>query len=192
MVRQSFEAGQLLPVRGILQNPSARFNTRNGDWQFESRSGYEIFVFDRPADSFIWSGQITVEGMGKFGLVTDMDEEGNGYFISFDVTNGLVQIRAWGFNSSNNQQNFVFNNIQSNIFKTQSPFTFRFQLIRYGHYIEVSVDGLVRLTLIDYTYSGIGVGVYTASSVIALNNIILQSLPVPESEYGSQEQASKE
>ena len=51
--------------------------------------------------------------MGKLGLVSDMDQEGNGYFISFDVSNGLLQIRAWGFNPLNNRQNFIFNDIQS-------------------------------------------------------------------------------
>ena len=192
MAQNVSDQAQLLPVRGILQNPTAQFETTNGKWQFESRSGYEIFTFEKPSESFIWSGQITVKGMGKFGLVTDMDTDGNGYFISFDVTNGLVQIRAWGFNASNNQQNFVFNNIQSNIFKTRNGQSFRFQLIRYGNYIEVAIDELVKLTLIDYTYSGSGIGVYTASSVISLNHVELKTLPDPKSEYGSQEQAIKE
>ena len=63
-----------------------------------SRGGYEIFYFEKPASSFIWEGLlITVEGMGKLGLVTDIDDDGSGYFISFDVMNGFTQIRAWGF-----------------------------------------------------------------------------------------------
>lgn len=80
----------------------------DNEWRFESRSGYENFTFSKPSDSFIWEGKLRVEGMVKFGLVTDIDENGNGYFISFDVTNGLIQIRAWGFNPVDNHQNFVF------------------------------------------------------------------------------------
>lgn len=158
------------------------------EWRFESRSGYEIFTFPKPSDSFIWEGLLKVEGMGKFGLVTDIDEDGNGYFISFDITNGLIQIRAWGFNPADNQQNFVFKNIQSNIFKTSSPTNFRFKLIRYGNYIEVAIDEIIRLTLIDYSYSGTGIGVYSASSIICLENISVHTLPSPQSEYASQKE----
>lgn len=54
-----------------------------------------------------------MEGMGKLGLVCDIDREANGYFISFDVSNGLVKIRAWSFNPLNTRQNFIFTDIQS-------------------------------------------------------------------------------
>jgi hypothetical protein len=118
-----------------------------------------------------------------------MDTEGNGYFISFDVVNGLVQIRAWGFNALNNRQNFIFNNLQAGIFPVKRSFLFR--LIRYGHYIELSIDGAVKLTLMDYTYSGHGVGLYSASSVISLQQSTLKTLPDPEEEYASQEEAQK-
>ena len=188
MVRNSFLQKQLPPMRRILNNPTSQMEIVDSNWRFESRSGYEIFVQNKPSESFIWEGQLTVEGMGKFGLVSDIDEEGNGYFISFDITNRLVQIRAWGFNPKNNQQNFIFKNIQSNIFKTKQSKSFYFQLIRYGHYIEVSIDEVVRLTLIDYTFSGAGIGVYSASSVISLQHMCLKSIPSPENEYASQQE----
>ena len=127
--------------------------------------------------------------MGKLGLVSDMDQDGNGYFISFDVVNGLAQIRAWGFNPLNNRQNFIFNNIQFGIFQAKRSFHFR--LIRYGRYIELSVDGVVILTLIDYSYSGSGIGLYASSSVLSLQNSKVSILPDPESEYASQEEAQK-
>lgn len=177
-------------VHQALGNPSAGMTLSGNEWLLYSRSGYEIFTFQKPSDCFIWEGDITVQGMGKFGLVTDIDEEGNGYFISFDITNGLAQIRAWGFNPNNNQHNFVFNNIQSNIFKTLAPNTFRFSLIRYGHYIELSVDGVIILTLIDYTYTGAYVGLYSASSSIKLSNFQWNHLSSVEMEYASQEDAS--
>lgn len=189
MVQQTFEQSQLPQLRKILNNPTANMEMTADSWRFESRSGYEIFIQNKPSDSFIWEGRITVEGMGKFGLVTDIDENGNGYFISFDITNQIAQIRAWGFNPGNNQQNFIFKNIQSNIFNTHRPNSFKFQLIRYGNYIEVSINELVCLTLIDYTFSGSGIGIYSASSIILLQDVCLKSLPSPESEYASQEEA---
>lgn len=132
---------------------------------------------------------LAVEGMGKLGLVSDIDEEGNGYFISFDVSNGLVEIRAWGFNAANNKQNFIFNSIQSNTFLVNADKLFHFRLIRYGHYIELSIDDVVKLTLMDYSYSGSNIGLYSASSVISLQHSTLSVLPDPEEEYASQEEA---
>lgn len=189
MIQDTFEQPQLPPLRKVFNNPTSNMEITNTSWRLESRSGYEIFLQDKPSDSFIWEGTITVEGMGKFGLVTDVDDAGNGYFISFDITNRLIQIRAWGFNPENNQQNFIFKNIQSNFFKTQVLNSFRFQLIRYGSYIEVSIDEVVCLTLMDYTFFGSGIGIYAASSIILLQDVYLKTLPSPESEYASQQEA---
>ena len=60
-------------------------------------------------------------------------------------------------------------------------------MIRYGNYIELSIDGMVKLTLIDYTYSGDGIGLYSASSILSLQDLTVKVLPDPEEEYGSQE-----
>jgi beta-fructofuranosidase len=178
------------PTR-LFGNPTAYAKTEKGKWICGSRSGYEIFCVQRPSASFIWEGHLTVEGMGKLGLVTDIDKDGNGYYISFNVINGLVQIRAWGFNPMSTKQNFIFNDIQSNSFATNEANSFWFKLIRFGHYIELSIDHVVKLTLIDYTYSGQYIGLYSASSVISLANSTLSILPEPEGEYASQEEAQK-
>jgi beta-fructofuranosidase len=192
MVQQEICQAQFSTARKLLNNPTSHMERKAENWRVESRSGYEIFMIERPSESFIWEGEMIVEGMGKFGLVTDIDDEGNGYYISFDITNGFVYIRSWGFNPHNNKENFVFKNIQGNIFYTFHPHTIRFQLIRYGNYIELSIDDTVRLTLIDYTYSGDNIGIYTASSKLSLRNMYLKTLPSPESEYASQKEAMEE
>jgi len=178
-------------VSSVLGNPTAFCNIEAEKWLCGSRSGYELFCFQKPSDSFIWEGLLTVEGMGKFGLVSDIDKDGNGYFISFDIVNGLVNIRSWGFNPLNSRQNFIFSDIQSSVFNVNENKAFYFRLIRYGNYIELSVDGIVKLTLMDYTFSGMGVGLYSASSVISLQQSCIKILPNPRSEYASQEEAQK-
>jgi beta-fructofuranosidase len=188
MVLTTITQNNFTTVKPILNNPTNQLNISDNQWTIGARSSYEIFAFIKPSPSFIWEGEIVVEGMGKFGLVTDLDEEGNGYFISFDITNRVVKIRAWGFNEQNVQHNFIHKDIQSCIFKLHAKDTFHFQLIRYGNYIELSIDGTVVLTLIDYTYSNQGIGLYSASSVIVLKNSILKTLPDPHNEYGSQEE----
>ncbi|HWH61749.1 MAG TPA: hypothetical protein VNS50_00655 [Ginsengibacter sp.] len=191
MVKKTIQQSEIGDVEHLLSNPTATSTIEPYKWTCGSRSGYEIFCFQKPSASFIWEGSLTVEGMGKLGLVSDIDEEGNGYFISFDMSSGLLQIRAWGFNPLNNRQNFIFNDIQSGFFNIDGKNTFHFRLIRYGRYIELSIDGVVKLTLMDYVYSGNGIGLYSSSSVISLQNSMVRVLPEPEEEYASQEEAGK-
>jgi beta-fructofuranosidase len=54
--------------------------------------------------------------------------------------------------------------------------------------MEFSIDNQVKLTLMDYTYSGGYIGLYSASSVISLHESVLKMLPPPEEEYASQEE----
>jgi beta-fructofuranosidase len=171
----------------ILGNPTATFKNEHGKWTCEVRSGYEIFLFQKPSECFIWQGTIVVEGMGKLGLVCDMDTEGNGYFISFDVSKGLTKIRTWGFNPLDIRENFIFKDLQTAIFPINESRTFSFRLVRYGSYIELSIDSVVKLTLMDYTFSNKGIGLYSASSVISLQESILEVLPDPQEEYASPE-----
>jgi beta-fructofuranosidase len=189
MVQRIISQREIGEVKQLFSNSTATSSIQADKWTCGARSGYELFYFEKPSTCFIWEGILTVEGMGKLGLVSDMDSEGSGYFISFDVVNGIAQIRSWGFNPLNNRQNFIFNNIQSGIFKATR--SFHFKLIRYGHYIELSIDGAVKLTLMDYTYSGKYMGLYSASSVISLQNSAVRILPEPEGEYASQEDAQK-
>ncbi len=191
MVTEEIKQGQLGNPQQLLGNDTALLMIEPTKWTCGTRSGYEIFCFQRPAASFIWEGLLTVEGMGKLGLVTDMDNEGNGYFISFNVVSGVVGIRSWGFNPLNAKQNFIFSDIQSNVFPVREKKSFRFKLIRYGNYIELSIDNVVKLTLMDYTYAGRNVGIYSASSVISLQESSVRVLPDPQNEYASQEDAQK-
>jgi beta-fructofuranosidase len=202
LLLKSFYKWELMVTKKILQkeitslkllyaNPTASHRIEEDKWVCSSRSGYEVFCFPKPSPSFIWEGKIVVEGMGKLGLVTDIDEYGNGYYIIFDVSHGLVHIRAWGYNPANERQNFIFNEIQSNLFTKQDYSSFYFKLIRYGSYIELSVDDVVKLTLIDYTYCGNNIGLYSASSVISLQESVVKIIPEPEEEYASQEETQK-
>lgn len=191
MAFKTIQQDELIKPVHLFSNPTSFSFIEPGKWTCGAKSGYEIFCFEKPSAGFIWEGLLTVEGMGKLGLVTDMDKDGSGYFISFNVHNGQVQIRAWGFNPLNTRQNFIFSDIQSGFFATNDRHTIQFRLIRYGRYIELCIDDIVKLTLMDYTYSGDYIGLYSASSVISLQNSWIKLLPNPEEEYASQEEAQK-
>jgi beta-fructofuranosidase len=189
MVVKTISQPQFGPVKQLLNNPTASLTLAHDKWTCGSRSGYEIFCMHKPSGSFIWEGLLTAEGMGKLGLVCDADEEGNGYYISFNLKAGVTKIRSWGFNPYDVKNNFIFHDIQSAVFAIGDNPSIHFRLIRYGNYIELSINGIVELTLMDYTFSGNGIGLYTASAVVALQHSVFHSLPDPQGEYASPEEA---
>ncbi len=188
IVRKTIPQKDFGEVKQLMKNDTSTFENENNIWTCGAKSGYEIYSFEKPAKDFIWEGVIEVTGMGKLGIVSDMDDDANGYFISFDIQNGIVQLRAWGLNEKDNRSNFVFNNLQTNNFPIPKEKKFFFRLIRYGSYIELMIGKEIKITLIDYTYSGNRIGLYSSSSLIVLKDSVISTLPSPKSEYGSQEE----
>lgn len=192
ITQQVIGQNDLVSPTMLLNNKSAAFSRKDNHWTCSSKSGYEIFCFPKPSPNFIWEGRISHESTGKFGLVTHMDREANGYYISLDLIEGLIQLRSWGYNPANNRENFIFNNIQANVCPVPLSGSVDFKLICYGNYIELSLDGEVKITLMDYFWSGDGMGVYTASATIELEGFVIKTLPDVVSEYASQEAIHKE
>jgi len=191
MKSYSLHQNEFGSVFSILNNDTASYQMQNDKWVVSTSTGYELFCFIKPSASFIWEGALTTEGQGKFGILSDLDNEGNGYYISFNLLNGEVVIRAWGFNPLNARQNFIFNEIQKGFFDIRDTKSISFKLIRYGRYIELSIHDVVILTLMDYAYSGNNLGIYTCSSRVKFENSLLSILPDPVGEYASQEEAHK-
>ncbi len=182
MTQEDFPA-----VTRLLGNPTSVFHQDSKGWMLSSRSGYELFYMESPSPSYIWEGTVRLVGLGKCGFMCDIDGEGNGYFIPFDLVNGVVSIRRWGMNPTNMKEVFIFADLQTNLFKVPEDRSFDFRMIRYGNYFELSIHGIVLLTLIDYTFSAPGFGLYSASSEIYLSNSVWKELPEPILEYASQE-----
>ena len=90
------DVGVLAPLRPVLQNPTGQYTYDQDSLRIECDSGYEIFHFARTAVDFRLQGSIIMEGQGKCGLSFRADHDANGYFISLDMVNGIVQVRAWG------------------------------------------------------------------------------------------------
>ncbi len=192
MTKQSIFQKDFGEVTPLLGNKTGQFEVLEDRWTASTISGYELFLFEKPTASIIWEGDLLLEGLGKFGLILDADKEGNGYFIPFDFVNGYVMIRSWGFNPVDNRQNFIFSGLQSNLFNPGKKRTLHFRIIRYGNYIELAIDDVVKLTLMDYTYEGSNIGMYSASSSVVLEKSIIHLLSDPVSEYASQENVLSE
>jgi len=182
-ILQTFQQIEFADVIPVLKNGTGNMEITDEKWTFSSISGYEIFAFQKPGGSFIWEGTLHLEGMGKSGFVLNIDDNGNGYFISMDFVNGYVQIRRWGFNPDDFLNNFKFDNLQTGLFKPSSDRKVHFRLITYGYYIELSIDGRVILTLVDYQFEGEMIGLYSASSIISMSDSQIHLLAEPETEY---------
>ncbi len=182
-IQETYNQNEFADVIPTLKNSTASMEITDEKWTFSSISGYEIFGFQKPGGNFIWEGDLHLEGMGKSGFVLNTDDDGNGYFISMDFVNGYVQIRRWGFNPNDYQNNFKFDNLQTGLFKPSPDRKVHFRLITYGYYIELSIDGRVILTLVDYQFEGELIGLYSASSIISLSNSQIHLLAEPETEY---------
>lgn len=183
-ITQSWAQKEFLKPQTLFSNPSASFDVKEDSaWQVKSRSGYELFVTPKISDNFIWEGELILKDLGKTGFVLECDKEGNGYHISLDYENGFVQFRKWGYNPHDNQNNFIFENIQTNQFPIPKNRSISFKLVKYERYFELSINGVIKLTLLDFKYSNEFVGIYTCSSTVILQNSFFHKLDQQDSEY---------
>ncbi|MDG1804881.1 glycosyl hydrolase family 32 [Flavicella sp.] len=171
-------------TEALLGNPTSVIIETLEERIVSTKSGYELFGCKNPFRNFIWEGELHLYNLGKCGLVFNSDENGNGYYISFDYLNGFVQIRQWGHNDQDIANNFIFKNLQINQFERSENKSVTFSLIAYGTYIELSINGIVRLTLVDSLFQGGYIGIYCSSGKAGLTNSYLKKLAEPETEYG--------
>ncbi len=164
------------PFKPVLHNPTSWQERSEYHHEFGCVSGYEVFCSQYAPKDFIWRGKLKVVGLGKCGLVFNAKQDGDSYYISLDTVQGIVQIRRWTKNPDNIYKDYVFENLQSNNFRPNTTLDYKFELIRYGHYIELSIDGVVCLSLVDGGLEGDHVGVYCESAEVSLHESMLLEL----------------
>ena len=124
-----------------------------------------------------------MEGQGKCGLVMRLNDECDGYFISLELLKGLAQIRAWGNNPGGDIENaFIYRQLQANYFVAGGLRPHGFELIAFGDYIELSIDGEVLLSLADDTYRDGAVGFYTEDAHLRVDSMTMEELQIFEGE----------
>jgi beta-fructofuranosidase len=182
-VLQRLDAPDLMPLRRLHQTPGARADEGPSLCHFGSDSAMEVFLVPGRYESFRFRGRLAVKGRGKCGFVLRADDEGNGYHVSLDVYKGLIQIRAWGASGSDRfEEAFRYDSLQANYFLADRRGVFDFELVAFGRYLEVSLDGRVLLTLADDTYQDGGVGFYTESATLCVEDLTLEVLDGPRHE----------
>ena len=109
----------------------------------------------------------------------DLDEHLNGYFIFLDTERGTAHIRAWGSRPEQVFQNYIYEALQAGEFTPIADRRYALRLIRWGSYIELSVNGVVRLSLVDARFIGRRLGIFLESAEIALSSLSLRFLEPP-------------
>jgi beta-fructofuranosidase len=153
-------------AKPLLGNKAATVSTTETSLRMTSRSGYELAGITNPFPDFIWRGTLIVHELGKMGLVFNADADGNGYYIHLEPLRSSVQIRAWSCQPENIHKDYLFEDLQAHTIPSSCGTRFEFELLRYGHYIEFSVDGIVRLSLVDAKFRGEIIGLYGESTDI--------------------------
>lgn len=170
------ELGAFQPLVG---NPSARCRAGEGV-VLSCLSGFEAFVLPEPHGCFRFSGLLEVLRAGKFGLLLHADARADGYYISIDPEKGLVQCRLWLHNDGGGiEEAFRYEPLQQGNYRPEA-LPLRFMLLAYGHYIELSLNGQVVLSLANKHHTSGQLGVYLEGAELVLRGLVLEQLIPPE------------
>ena len=191
-VTKELNANDLGPLEGILDNPDSESKvSKSGlDAYFGSDAGFETFLMQGRFRDFRLRGKLNMTGRGKCGIVFrhDADTTG-GYYLSLDLIKGLAQMRSWSAKREApdsregvGEHAFGFRAIQTANFLTDREGPWDIELLAYGRYVEFSVDGYVRLSLVDDTFRGGRMGFYTETAQLRLDDLTVQCLRQPRDE----------
>jgi beta-fructofuranosidase len=178
-VSHVIEQTELGAYKPVIGNPNAHIEAGH-TIRLQCHSGFEVFVLPKENGCFRFSGELDVIKAGKFGFLLHADSQGDGYYISIDPLKGLIQCRLWFHNEAGGiEEAYSYEPLQQSNYVPQSlPFTF--QLLAYGHYMELSVNGDVVLSLANKHHTKGQLGLYLEGAEIALSNIRLEELTPPE------------
>jgi beta-fructofuranosidase len=169
-------------LRPRLDNPAADSTPESAGHRLACRSGFEVFSLPEEAGAWIWECELRVLGQGHCGLVFDLDEQLNGYFVGLDTAKGSAALRVWGTRPERVFQNYVYEELQVAAFPARPDARHALRLIRWGGYIELSIDGVVRLSLVDTRFHGRHLGFHVESAGISVSRSTLWSLEPPDPE----------
>ncbi|MBB6481390.1 glycosyl hydrolase [Spirochaeta isovalerica] len=180
-VQSRKENKDLFPVQRLLKNPTASINHDSSSLSMTSKSGYEIFMIKGRASDFRLKCRISFNGPGKTGLVFRSDREANGHYVSLDLIAGLAQARIWGTREGGGIENaFRYDIIQNNHFDPHPEQAYDVELVTYGGYMELSIDGRIILRYVDTTYiEQESLGFYVESAEIHLEGLKVEILDGP-------------
>ncbi len=168
----------------LFGNPWAMLNGDDENILLQCPSGFEAFLIPGEHQDFRLVAKIQLESPGKCGLVLRVSEEGDGYFLSLDLSQGYAQLRRWGANINPEFEHaFRYETLQSGNFLTKGARQeISIKIITHGPYIEFSIDDQITLSVVDDSYACGRVGFYTESAQMRLRDVLMEWLRRPQGE----------
>lgn len=182
LIIKTLEAEALAPLQPLFNNRYASSSVEDISYSLHSESGFEAFLLQGVYQDFILSGMLDLEGDGKCGLLLRLDDKGDGYYISLDLSKGIGQIRAWSHKPDGDGDNaFHYDQLQAaHYIPTDGPH--QFSLLAFEQYLEFSLDGFVLLTLADDQFEGGKVGFYVESATMQIADLRLELYGSPQTD----------
>lgn len=159
--------------------------TDEGALQLVSEAGFQGFVFDEEADSFRMRCRVSMTGIGKCGILIRIDPRTHdGYYLSLDLLKGIAQLRAWGTGPPKSGEAMMqFKTLQEGYWRATSVQNIVVQVLAFGTYHELSINGSVILSLVDATFARGLIGFYVETAELQINDLVVQQLePVAQTD----------
>ncbi|WP_172294215.1 glycosyl hydrolase [Pseudoruegeria sp. HB172150] len=186
IVRNPFKVTNPAEIETLLGNPHATISNEGGALHVGCLSGYEAFLLPGEHQDFRLRAKMSMEGIGKCGLVFRMSDEADGYYLALDLVKGYAQLRRWGANPRPEFEfAFQYESLQSgNFVPYPASKDLNLEIVTHGMYIEFSINGQVTLCVVDDAYDEGRVGFYTESAQLRLEDVTMEwlSRPITEEE----------
>jgi beta-fructofuranosidase len=182
LTTETLTASELTPLQALFSNPRGATSYPGTSCRFGTVSGFEAFLLQGSYRDFKLTGVLHVESHGKCGFVLRLDEDGDGYYLSLDLTKGLMQMRAWSHKEGGGiEEAFHYRQLQAVFHGATAP-PYRFSLLAYEQYLEFSLNGYVVLTLADDHFEEGRVGMYVESATIRVDELQLEVYESPSAD----------
>lgn len=170
-------------VRTLRKRHGGKSRLVDGDTlELACEAGFQAFVFDGSIASAKLDAKLDLCGLGKCGIVLRVHPDTqDGYYLSLDLLKGIAQLRAWHTGQPGSGEHMMqFRALQSGNWYSESPGKAELSLIAFGHYLELSVNGHVILTLADSTFTEGLFGFYLESARLRLRDVDLREMHGPQ------------
>ena len=155
---------------------------RDGLLELESPAGFQAFVFDEVIGCFRFRAKMKLDGQGKCGFLFRLEADSHdGYYLSLDLLKGVAQLRSWDTGAPASGEHMMqFESLQAGYWFTHHPGEADVQLMAFGSYLELSVNGRVLLSLADQTFTSGLFGLYLETCRLHLSDVSLHRMRSPQ------------
>jgi len=146
-----------------------------------SEAGFQGFVFDEEATCFRMRCRLTLTGAGKCGILCRLDAQSHdGYYLSLDLVKGIAQFRSWRTGLPGSGEHMMqFKTLQEGFWRARAQEGVDVQLLAFGSYHELSLDGKIVLSLADTAFAAGLLGFYVETAKLQVDDLLVDELDPP-------------